>query len=281
VLEYTGLPAEAVTAYRRADGYAGTKRVVAVQEMARATLAWFELGSGQFERLDARESEIASSRSIPAWAARATRYALAGELERAIEVLPPSAMAGGVTYSVSLVHLARARVLSWAGEDARAREEFANVVTAVDASGALDPESPESAIAFMWVAGIADTLELADQATVARIYRVLTTGTSGKVALLVMYDPRGISAVRGTLALRLDLVDEAAAHFEAGEVLATRGGLLLQRGACLEGLAEVAERRGDHALAMERLDTAGELFAGAGAKIYLDQVLAKKEILRA
>ena len=39
--------------------------------------------------------------------------------------------------------------------------------------------------------------------------------------------------------------------------------------------------RGDHALAMQRLDAAGELFANYGARLYLDQVLAKKEILKA
>ena len=37
----------------------------------------------------------------------------------------------------------------------------------------------------------------------------------------------------------------------------------------------------DHALAMEHLDTAGELFAGRGAKLYLDQVIAKKQIFKA
>jgi len=43
----------------------------------------------------------------------------------------------------------------------------------------------------------------------------------------------------------------------------------------------VAERRGDHALAMQNLDAAGELFNRHGAKLYLDQVLAKKQILKA
>ena len=47
------------------------------------------------------------------------------------------------------------------------------------------------------------------------------------------------------------------------------------------GSGEVAERRGDHALAMEHLDAAGALFAKRGAKLYLDQVIAKKQILKA
>ena len=55
----------------------------------------------------------------------------------------------------------------------------------------------------------------------------------------------------------------------------------VEAGRCYQGLAEVAERRGDHALAMQHLDAAGELFSRHGAKLYLDQVLAKKEILKA
>lgn len=50
---------------------------------------------------------------------------------------------------------------------------------------------------------------------------------------------------------------------------------------CHQGLADVAERRGDHAAAMEHLDAAGDLFSRYGAKLYLDQVLAKKQFLKA
>ena len=49
----------------------------------------------------------------------------------------------------------------------------------------------------------------------------------------------------------------------------------------LQGLTEVVERRGEQPQATEHLDRAGELFSRYGAKLYLDQVLAKKEILRA
>ena len=55
------------------------------------------------------------------------------------------------------------------------------------------------------------------------------------------------------------------------------------RGRCLQGLAlaNLAERRGDLAAASEHLDAAGELFAWYGAKRYLDQMLARKQILKA
>ncbi len=57
--------------------------------------------------------------------------------------------------------------------------------------------------------------------------------------------------------------------------------LPVEQGRNLQGLAELAERRGEQQQAMEHLDGAGELFSRYGAKLYLDQVLAKKQILRA
>ncbi len=44
---------------------------------------------------------------------------------------------------------------------------------------------------------------------------------------------------------------------------------------------DAAARRGEQQQAMEHLDRAGELFSRYGAKLYLDQVLAKKQILKA
>ena len=89
--------------------------------------------------------------------------------------------------------------------------------------------------------------------------------------------------LRGAIALKLDRVDEAEQHFRAGIEWASGPTVCFEvdTGRNLQGLAEVAERRGNHALAMQHLDAAGELFARQGAKLYLDQVLAKKEILRA
>jgi tetratricopeptide (TPR) repeat protein len=90
-------------------------------------------------------------------------------------------------------------------------------------------------------------------------------------------------ALRGWLALRFDAVDEAEQHFNTGLEWASRPDVRfgVDAGRCHQGLADVAERRGDHAQAMQHLDRAGALFSQHGAKLYLDQVLAKKEILKA
>jgi hypothetical protein len=55
----------------------------------------------------------------------------------------------------------------------------------------------------------------------------------------------------------------------------------VEEGRVRQALAELAEKRSDHAAAVEQLDRAGELFQQFGAKLFLDQVLAKKEILKA
>ena len=57
--------------------------------------------------------------------------------------------------------------------------------------------------------------------------------------------------------------------------------VVIEEGRCWQGLAEIAEQRGDHLEAMICLDRAGELFSQHGAKFFLDQVIAKKEILKA
>jgi hypothetical protein len=89
--------------------------------------------------------------------------------------------------------------------------------------------------------------------------------------------------VRGRLALGLDDVVEAERHFRTGLEWAMRPEVRFEvdAGRCLHGLAQVEERRGNHLAAMEHLDAAGALFAKRGAKLYLDQVIAMKQVLRA
>ena len=78
-----------------------------------------------------------------------------------------------------------------------------------------------------------------------------------------------------------DLGDEAERWFRTGLEWAERERCPVEQGRNLQGLAEVAGQRGEQRRAMQYLDRAGELFSHYGAKLYLDQVLAKKQILRA
>ena len=68
-------------------------------------------------------------------------------------------------------------------------------------------------------------------------------------------------AVCGTLALALDRIDEAEAHFRSGVEWWEQEGVEPLLGQYLQGLAEVAERRGEREQAMEHFDRAGALLA--------------------
>ena len=100
--------------------------------------------------------------------------------------------------------------------------------------------------------------------------------------MLAAFGPgAGADQLRGNLALRLDLVGETEKWFRTGLDWAERERCPVEQGRNLQGLAEVAERRREQQQAMEHLDRAGQLFSHYGAKLYLDQVLAKKQILKA
>ncbi|MEE8421253.1 MAG: hypothetical protein V3S31_00585, partial [Dehalococcoidia bacterium] len=85
-----------------------------------------------------------------------------------------------------------------------------------------------------------------------------------------------VDVLRGQLALRLDLTDKAEQHFSEGLGWCERERCPIDAGRCHQGLAEVASRRGNSAEAMEHLDAASKVFEQYGAKLYLDQVIAKK-----
>ena len=90
-----------------------------------------------------------------------------------------------------------------------------------------------------------------------------------------------VDRLRGDIALGLGRLDEAQRLYDIGLAWCERERCPVEQGRNLQGLAEVAEGRGEQQQAMEYLDRAGELFNRHGAKLYLDQVLAKKEILKA
>jgi hypothetical protein len=101
--------------------------------------------------------------------------------------------------------------------------------------------------------------------------------------LRISSDGESHDASRGRIALHFGDVDAAEQHYNTGLEWSRRPDVRfgLVEGRCLQGLAAVAEARGDDALVMQHLDAAGEKFAEYGAKLYLDQVLAKKQFLKA
>jgi tetratricopeptide (TPR) repeat protein len=85
----------------------------------------------------------------------------------------------------------------------------------------------------------------------------------------------------GHLDLARGRVDDAEGRFAGALEWSRREHCPIAEGRCHQALAMVDELRYDHAGALEHLESAGALFARYGVKYHLDQVLAKKEILKA
>ncbi len=132
----------------------------------------------------------------------------------------------------------------------------------------------------LYVTGVLPLLWFADDQTLAKRYAEMSGPNAAR------FPPFGGEAgdvARGLLALRLGDPEAAERHYLEGLEWARRPDVRfgLVEGRCLQGLADVAEARGDHSMAMQHLDAAAAKFAEYGAKLYLDQVLAKKLVLGA
>jgi DNA-binding CsgD family transcriptional regulator len=84
-----------------------------------------------------------------------------------------------------------------------------------------------------------------------------------------------IDEMRGNMALHLDRPGVAEAWFEQGLQWARRERCEMDEGLCLQGLGEVALRRGQRAEARRLFGEASSHFEATGAKLYLDRVGAR------
>jgi DNA-binding CsgD family transcriptional regulator len=201
---------------------------------------------------------------------------MSGELERAIELLPDPSVADGNPGSAGALLAERAHVMLSAGREEAARAEFDRLV-------ALGTHNL-TAFGHFYNLGCLDTAGavLGDDDWVRRAYDEYTSyAETADDRLRVTPLGRGFDVVKGSLALRLDRVDEADQHYRDGLEWAARERCFVEAGRCHQGLAEVAERRGDHALASQQLKVAADLFSGTGATLYLDQVHERQGALRA
>jgi tetratricopeptide (TPR) repeat protein len=231
------------------------------EEIAQFILADVAYQRGDFEQARALLREAPRGGYLPALVA-ARLAQVAGERADPEDLLPPPAAGGGVPAALTQIHGARARVYFQAGDLPRARQEFDAWAEVVSASGitAMNAGWTGPALAA-----------LGDDETVRRTYDLLCSEPWLRATFA-----QGADELRGTLAMRLGLVDEAEQHFRTGLEWCERERRPVEAGQCHQGLAEVAVRRGETAEAMRHLDQAAELFQQYGAKLYLDQVIAKK-----
>jgi hypothetical protein len=251
--------------YRRRRGEA-----FGVTDLAR--IAWRR---GDRARYEALMSEITVD-AFPASRVVAAAVALEeGDLDTALSLVPGDGDPSMVGAETVIAATLRSRILLAQGDRTAAARAFGRAHGTWEAATTLFERnamlgSIDELLVEIVDEGFARTV--ADY--LARYPLLRSFGSSGHV------NP---DALRGWLALRFDQLDEAEQHFNTGLEWASRPDVRfgVDAGRCHQGLADVAERRGDHALATEHLDAAGELFAKHGAKLYLDQVLAKKQILKA
>ena len=86
---------------------------------------------------------------------------------------------------------------------------------------------------------------------------------------------------RATWAIALEEFEEAEGLARAGLEWTQRERCPVEEGRCHQLLADLLERRGEEREAAMHLDAAGDLFSEHGARLYLDQVLEKKDLLKA
>jgi class 3 adenylate cyclase len=191
---------------------------------------------------------------------------LAGDLERAVSLMPGADRAGGAPWSIALLRGSRARVFFHAGNEEAARQELAAWADAAQPT----PFGPGSQAAVHEC-----LVALGDDNLARETYEDLLRPAS-KIMRLEPFSGRNLDPLRGALALRLGLVDEAEQHYRTGLEWTERERCPIESGRCLQGLAELADRRGERREATRYLDRAAKLFQEHGAKLYLDQVIAKK-----
>ena len=125
-----------------------------------------------------------------------------------------------------------------------------------------------------------DLLAFGDASFIAATYEFLAQQHAYRVS---PFGGESADVMPGLFSFHLGDAEAAERHYLEGLEWARRPNVRfgLVEGRCLQGLADVAEARGEHSKAMEYLDGAAAKFAEYGAKLYLDQVLAKKSLLGA
>ncbi len=117
---------------------------------------------------------------------------------------------------------------------------------------------------------------LGDDDLVAEVYEEMRSWEASRLAGV---SPRGVDRIRGALALRLDETGQAEEWFRKGLEWAESERCPVEQGRCLQGLSEVAERRGQGAEALAHIEAAAALFEQHGAALHLEQSRTRQETL--
>jgi tetratricopeptide (TPR) repeat protein len=193
-----------------------------------------------------------------------------GEISEASGALWSEREAGFDPYYLAANIALRARIQLAGGDGQRALEtveRWAAMASEFDRALPLAPTAADEA------------LSLLPEATRSNIYRRFAAHLHDSDARF--FETGSVNRVAGELALSLERLDEAEAQLRRAIDACQQFGCPVELGRSYAALATVSEANGDADGARELLDLAGELLSKHGAKLYLDQVIAKKEILKA
>ena len=200
------------------------------------------------------------------------RLWMAGRLDEAITANPPPDPA---IFSVHVLDLSRqTELLHCAGRARDAADTFAQLRTMLRESAHIGVH----ALALGSLGG--HIVGYADEELLAALDELLRRHDSDN-------DPRvfmGAGSVQrafGDYDFARGRVDDAERRYRETVTWAERERCPLDEGRSHLGLADIAEHRGNHPDALDHLEAAGAIFARHGLTYYLNQVLAKKEILKA
>ncbi|MHB8573801.1 MAG: AAA family ATPase [Dehalococcoidia bacterium] len=214
---------------------------------------------------------------ISTWALdlrRATLASMRGDLPQAVALLPESERGGGVPQSTAGIYAGRACVRFRAGDESGSQRELAAWREVMARMPPLIVAEVPSQFHTFWADECLPAL--GDEAVVRTLYERYADWPEVRYEL---FTGRSFDQFTGMLALRLGEIDAAEQHFRTGLAWCERERCPIEQARCLEGLAEVAARRGEATAAMACFTRAAALFEAHGAVFYLTRLRARQEAL--
>jgi len=258
---------EGKAAMERAFAYGREHHIRWFEDNGAALLAALMVARCDFAGFEALAEERAGDVGYPIPLLKAWRAQAEGDHERALSLLPDPAVAGGFPFYLRHILSARARVMFNAGRVEQAQQEFLRLRETMEGvQGPIGFDYLDEALPHLADDTFIEAYETRRRrfidAPTPWVYDTIAGGCSLRVFADVV--------------LHRGLVDEAAEHYQRSLEWCERERLPIEAGRCLQGLAEVADRRGERAEALQLLDRAAALFQQHGARLYLDRVIARK-----
>jgi tetratricopeptide (TPR) repeat protein len=245
------------------------------RENAPAAVAALHLLRGDFERFDLESARAADAATYLWNFLCAYAATVRGDPEGALRLLPKGDMVTGITYQELHVRAIRAITLwrlgrrddaaaAWANADGLT--EQINLPTHMMVLAFLDEAGPQIGGPPLekWVRE-----------------RILAPESAWRTCRGMVWAPSCLSRTIGNWARSFGMIDDAIQIYQDSLAWCQENDCGVEAGRCLLALAEMEDERGNHPQALEYLDEAGALLARHGASYFLDQVIARKEILKA